>query len=315
MIYWLLAAIMTLCTFGLVAAVASAVIGLAAPFVTDRLQSYAPASRAALLFRLRMLPAVGAGAAAFGVALPVFLVFEPVNTNERVAVTLVIAGLAGASIIARGACRAIAAWRATRAVSAAWQRRGRRLDGLDVPIPAYAVKENFPTVAIVGCRRPILFVAECVLRECSDDEVRAMVSHECAHLTAGDNLKRFLIRACPDMLRRGGALERAWSAAAEEAADSAAAAAHPAFRPHLAQALIRVARLAPIAPARLASAFYLDGSIESRVRRLVDPAPDVPLGTSISRAPYLLAAFCAIAAVFASPTVYRWMETVIQTLP
>ena len=64
-------------------------------------------------------------------------------------------------------------------------------------------------------------------------------------------------------------LDRAWSRAAEEAADAVAVAGNPGFALELAQALIRVARLAPTpqAPA-LASAFYLGGSIESRVRRL-----------------------------------------------
>jgi hypothetical protein len=315
MTYFLLATLTTLLTFALVASLGSLAVGTAAPVVARRLQAYAPSSRAAVLFRLRLLPAAVAAAAAFGVSLPVFLAFEPGNTDERIAFSLAAAGLFGASMILRGAWRAIAAWRATRAVSGAWQRRGRRLDSIDVPIPAYAVEDDFPTVAVVGCVRPVLFVAERVLRECTGDEVRAMVSHECAHLVARDNVKRFFIRACPDALRRGSALERAWSCAAEEAADAAAVAANPAFALDLAQALIRVARLAPIAPPELASAFYLGGSIESRVRRLVEPPNDPHIGAWFGRAFWAGAAASSIALVFAAPVVYRLIEAVIQVLP
>jgi Peptidase family M48 len=256
-----------------------------------------------------------AAATAFGITLPVFLAFEPDDTGERITATLLAASVVGASIIARGAWRAIAAWRATRAVSAAWQRRGRRLDGFDVPIPAYAVEEEFPTVAVVGCVRPVLFVAERVLRECTGDEVRAMVSHECAHLTARDNVKRFFIRACPDMLPRAGALERAWSTAAEEAADAAAVAANPAFALDLAQALIRVARLAPAAPAVQdlpASALYRGEDLNRRIHRLLAPpaavaTPDRLLGYTI--------AFGIGLSIIALKPIHDVVEVAVKWLP
>src|SRR5205823_3347662 len=178
--------------------------------------------RAAALFSLRILPAAAGVVCAFGVALPIFLWFEPRDTNEPITLTLAVTSALGLAAIVRGAARAIAAWGATRAVIRAWLKRGRAI-ALDASIPVVAIDEAFPIVAVVGVARPRLFISERVLNECSDDEVRAMVAHECSHVTARDNLKRFLIRACPDLLQPPDFIEHAWSNAAEEAADAAAA--------------------------------------------------------------------------------------------
>ena len=126
--------------------------------------------------------------------------------------TLICSRPAGGALLARGA------WRAAAGLDGD-ARRDARLAGaaaagstaFDAPMPVFAIEESFPTVAVVGFSRPALFIAERVLRECTADEVRAMVLHECAHVTHRDNLKRFLIRACPDVAARGSALDRAWA--------------------------------------------------------------------------------------------------------
>ena len=90
----------------------------------------------------------------------------------------------------------------------------------------------------------------------------------------------------------------------------------------LAQALIHVARLAPgRSPLQVASAFYLGGSIESRVRRLVEPAENLP-ESAIS---YQLSAFSFVACtmalgfgglvVFAAPAIHQFMEAAVRVLP
>lgn len=315
------AAAITLSSFAIVATVTSMLIGLAAPMLARRMAGCSPAARAAFLFRMRVLPAACALVCAFAVALPIFLYFEPPDSGERLARTLVLAAVAGLALLARGAWRAAAGWRATGAVMRGWQARGRRLqviDAFDAPMPVFAIEESFPTVAVVGFSHPALFIAERVLRECSAGEVRAMVQHECAHVTSRDNLKRFLIRACPDVLRRNSALDRAWTSAAEEAADARAAGGDPASALALAEALIRVARLAPrVSTLEVASAFYLGGSIESRVRRLVEPAdslpdPSRPLGCVMACATAL--GFAGLV-VFAAPAIHQVMEAAVRFLP
>ena len=319
MTYALLAAAITCSAFTIVVSFTSLIAGAAAPRLARRLTRHSPASRAAALFSLRILPAGAGIVCAFGVALPIFLWFEPRDTNEPITLTLAVTSALGLAAIVRGAARAIAAWGATRSVIRAWLKRGRAI-ALDASIPVVAIDEAFPIVAVVGVARPMLFISERVLNECSDDEVRAMVAHECSHVTARDNLKRFLIRACPDLLQPPDLIERAWSNAAEEAADAAAARNTPNTQQRaldLAQALIHVARLAPQphAPA-LSSAFYLGGSIESRIRRLLEPGhladPARPLGWVLFTT---VVCVFAISVVAAAPAVHQLMEAVVHVLP
>lgn len=315
MTFWLLTAAVTFCVFAAVAAIGSMVVAVAAPSIARRLEGYSPAACAAGLFRLRMLPAALAAAVAFAIVLPTFLAYEPRDTDESVPATVSLLAVLGAGLLLRGFWRAVSAWRATRRVVREWQRGGRRLEQFDAPLPVFAVEEAFPTVAVVGVARPALFIAERVLRECPEDEVRAMLQHECAHVAKRDNLKRFLMRACPDLL--GADLDRAWARAAEEAADAAVVAGDPGFAVELAQALIHVARLAPAPKAPvLASAFYLGGSIESRVRRLVQPEPERDTHPYAGRAIAIATAVAAPAAVFATaPAVHRAIETIVHALP
>jgi hypothetical protein len=318
MSFWLTAGGIALSCFALVFTAASLLSVACSPALFRRIGRYAPSARARLLFQLRVLPAACGLACALGVALPIYLAYEPRdNSDETMARTLIVCALVGGALVTRGIWRAAAAWRATTRLMRDWRDRGRQLDGVEAPIPVYAIEDSFPTVAVVGFSRPALFIAERVLRECTADAVRAMVSHECAHVTHRDNLKRFLIRACPGV-RRGGALDREWSRATEEAADARVVAANPRFALELAHALIHVARLAA-APSTLevASAFYLGGSIESRVRQLVEPAdslpdPSRPLGCVVA-----CTAVCAFAAVvFAgAPIIHQVMESAVRLLP
>ena len=315
MTFWLITAAATCAAFTLIALVSSMVVAWSAPAVARRTENQSPAARAGVLFRLRMLPGALAAIGAFAVVLPVFLEYEPRDTQESLGFSLMLLACAGGGLVIRGGWRAWRAWRATRRVLDDWRRRGRPLTSFDTALPVFAIEETFPTVAVVGVARPALFIAERVLRECTPDEVRAMLHHECAHVAKRDNLKRFLMRACPDVV--GAELDREWSRAAEEAADAAAVASNPGFAVELAQALIRVARLAPSpqAPA-LASAFYLGGSIESRVRRLVQPTPSHDGNTRLARLACFATAVAAAAILAATaPTLHGVIESAIYYLP
>ena len=314
MTYWTLAVVSTLSAFACFAFAGSAAAAIAARrFDVGRAGA---AARARVLFALRVLPGACAAVAAFAVALPVFLWFESPDTDEPVSRTLALTALVGAGLLARGAWRAARSWRATARVVAAWRARSRPLEGLAVPMPAYAIDDVFPTVAIVGIVRPRLFIAERVLRECSADEVAAMIAHECAHVTARDNLKRLLIRACPDVLGAVRPLDRAWSEAAEEAADARAALVDASTRLNLAGALIHVARLAVPRTPPLASAFYLGGSIETRVRRLLTDPPSEPVQSRWTGIVWPAVAALFVTAVIATaPALHAVMEQAVHLLP
>jgi hypothetical protein len=316
--YWALATVATLTAFAVFTFVGSLAARLGATLLTSWNERRPPAARARLLFQLRTLPGLCAAIAAFGIALPTFLWFEAADTTERVNWTLGLAAAVGASFIGRGLWRAAAAWRATARVLEDWQRRGRPVEGAGLPLPAAAIEDPFPIVTTIGIWRPRLFIAERVLRECSPAEVAAMVAHETAHVSARDNLKRLLARMCPDPLGVGRRLDRAWSAAAEEAADARAAGGNAGARLDLAGALIHVARLAIPAAPPLASAFYLGGSIDSRVRRLVDPDSRHRDAAAFRSSRVILAGAAALfvtGAVLAAPAVHELMEKAVRFLP
>jgi beta-lactamase regulating signal transducer with metallopeptidase domain len=316
--FWVFAAAITFSAFAAVAIVLSTIAGLGAARLARWLQAYTPDSRAMLLFRLRMLPAIAALLVAFGVALPIFSWFEPRQTNETLARTLIAGAVVGLALLTRGTWRGARALAATERVHREWLRRGRRLDMPQIPLPIYAVDEPFPVVAVIGLSRPALFVAERVLRECPSEEVMAMVRHECAHAGTHDNLKRLLMLVTPAL--RVAPLDRAWTQASEEAADAAVVAERPELALDLAQALIRVARLAPAPQAPvLASAFYRGGSIEARVRRLAGDrsSPDVervarPIGGLMAAS--MLCVF-AVAVVLVAPALHQMMESFVSLLP
>jgi len=137
-------------------------------------------------------------------------------------------------------------------------------------------------------------------------------------VTHRDNLKRFLMRACPEAVQRNSALDLAWARASEEAADARAAGGDRARALDLAQALIRVARLAPrVSTLEVASAFYLGGSIEARVRQLVEPADSLPDPSRPFGWVLACATVACVAGVIATAarTLHQLMEVAVRHLP
>jgi beta-lactamase regulating signal transducer with metallopeptidase domain len=312
--FWILAAVSALSAFAVFTLLGTFAAGLSRRLLAPAIDCAPAARRSQLLFAVRMLPVTAAATAAFAIALPVFLWFEDRGTAEPINRTLALLAGTAACLVARGAWRAASAWRATTAVMARWQESGRQLEGLTERLPAYAIDEAFPTVAVAGIFRPRLFIAECVLRDFPAPEIAAMIAHECAHVSAFDNVKRLLMRASPDVFGIP-AVEREWAAAAEEAADARAATLGPSARLDLAQALIRIARLAVPSGPQLASAFYLGGSIDARVRRLVDAPPAAATPRWLRLALPAAALLVASAVVAAAPSLHALMEQAVRLLP
>lgn len=315
--YWWMASLVTLSAASLFFALATLATALLPDFVTRRIASQAPAVRAAALLRLRLLPAAAAVIGAAGLVLPLFIWFEPVNTQERIARTLILGAVIAVTLLSIAVLRGVRALGATARLARAWRASGRPLDGCDAPLPVFVVDESLPAVAVVGFRRPELFISVQVLRDCSEDEVRAMIAHECAHVTSQDNLKRLLLRVCPGIGSASCALDRAWNRATEEAADALAASRFPELAIPLAQALVRVARLMPVhtvdAPV---SAFHSGGDVELRVRRLLQPPAIEDSHACRRRLIWPAAIAVALAAVIASaPSIHQLMEVTVSWLP
>ena len=229
-------------------------------------------TRASLLAQLRLAP--------LGLLLPVGLVvqlafwrFEPAQAGERVGPLLVGLAAMGALGVLLAVARLARASYATRLVRRHWREAAT-----PAAIPgwrgrAYRVDSAFPVVAVVGVWRPELFVASHVADACTPGEIAVVAAHEHAHVAARDNLTRAAFAATPFVGPAADWLERAWAAAAEEAADLKARAGGSGVT--LAAALVKVTRLAaPVEPRpALISALIGAGTLDGRVRRLLDPPP------------------------------------------
>jgi beta-lactamase regulating signal transducer with metallopeptidase domain len=310
----MLASMMTLSSLTVALVVLSALQAIAIPSFVRRFARRSLPSRVAYLLWLRALPAAGAIAFAAGLVLPVFLYYEPHQTDEPVTATLALSAAFGLLLLARAVVRISATWLATTRLAKRWSQSGRAIGGIAPGMPTFAIDDPFPIVAVVGCFTPSLFISERVLAECTADELRAMIAHERAHVAASDNLKRLLLRGCP-RAPFTSRLDAAWALAAEEAADRAAAGSNTGRRLDLANALIKLARMAPSPNLPVGvSAFYPGGSIESRVRLLLEPPADAMPGHE-----RLVAAFAAgvvaLGFVAFAPAIHAAMEALVRIVP
>jgi len=282
--------------------------------------------RAAGLFLVRFLPAVVAMPVVAGLVLPAFHIFEPRETGEVAGASLLALAAAGALLVAFGVGRGLRALHLTRCMVREWMRRAQPVQLHDSRLQAFRIESDFPVVAVVGLVRPRLLVARRVLEACTPQQMRAVIAHEAAHLASWDNLKRFAIRSCPDLLGLTPAarrMERDWSHAAEEAADDRATSAAGSAPVDLAEALLAVARLAPEqhglgAPV---SALYERAGVERRVRRLLDRGARqrrVPVWVITARTLGLTAVAAALAGLIdvrLLAGVQEFIEVVVSTLP
>ncbi|HUF47415.1 MAG TPA: M56 family metallopeptidase [Vicinamibacterales bacterium] len=247
------------------------------PLVGRRAGRLAPAARADALLRARLLPP------ALGILTAALVAISWMRFEQRglEATGLLLPGLAvlGVATIGASAVRLTRLLRLTERTVNGWLVTATRrwLPGLSAP--AFVIDVPFPVVAVVGIWRPRLVVARAVLDACTAEELDAVIAHEQHHVARRDNLRRALLAAVPDPLASLPLSRRLladWREATEDAADDAVDRLGPHGRPLLAQALIRVARLAPAggwAGPLPASSLYRGEGLDRRVRRLLGTVP------------------------------------------
>jgi Zn-dependent protease with chaperone function len=273
--------------------------------------------RADALLLIRLLPAMVSVGVIAVLVLPAYVRFEPPDAGESVSAPLGVLAAAAVVVLLAGVVRGARALWATSALERRWRREGEPVSLPGSPVPAYRVRDAFPVLSVVGLWRARLYVAAQVLEALTPSELDAALAHERAHLAARDNLKRVLLRSCPDVLAGTGLgrrLERQWARAAERAADKAAARGGAAV--DLAAGIVKVARLVPAGAGALpVSALHDGGEVAARVRALVcEPAYEDPAasGRAGRTRPYglaLLLATSLLAASQAWPAVHRLLET------
>ena len=276
-----------------------------------------PLVRAESLRHLRLLPALVA-ALSMALAALSFISFEP-RGQEHIGTLMPALAIVAALLGASGLWRLVQSLIITRRAARDWMRGAVpiTLDGWTRP--AFVIESRFPIVAVVGIWRPRLLVARIVLEACTPEELRAILAHEQGHAERRDNLGRLLIAVTPDViawLSLSKRMAAAWHDAAEEAADECADALGERGRLLLAEALIRVARLAPAGPPAVlpASALYRGENIERRVRRLLSPLAPTEIRWSLWQRRLGRAGF-VLACVLALQGVYEIVEAAVTFLP
>ena len=238
-------------------------------------------ARAEILFALRALPPALALIFAGMLVIPAYIAYEPHVTPEVVSTKLGALALLSAAGVVFASWRAYRSWYATRSLLRGWLLVSERIYLHCLTIPTYRIEHSFPIIAVVGSIRPRLFIASSVLEALTKDELAAAIAHERGHLTARDNLKRLLLRACRDVLMLvpvGRPLDLAWAQAAEAAADEHAAREDSDRALNLASALVKIAKMVPLRErAEVPLGAYLIGAeetqgVKARIRRLLDIA-------------------------------------------
>lgn len=226
---------------------------LLAPVVTlvwQRLASraWSSASKARVIFWLRIAPVLLSLVLALAFVLPAYLLHEPRHKVEPVSFKLACLTAVAALGLMLALWRGVRAWWVTRRLVQNWMQHATRIELAGLPLPAYRIPHPYPVVALVGCWRPRLFLAAQLCETLTSDELAATIAHEVGHWQARDNGKRAVLRLCCDVLAilpTGRSLDRAWAEAAESAADEAAACTGPRVAVDLASALVKIARLIP----------------------------------------------------------------------
>ena len=307
-------AVLVLAAFATASLATSALV----PWVARRITLARPRSIATALTTVRLLPAA-AGLFASAVAGASFLIFEERGRIETTGVLLQVLAVLALLFTAAFAGRWYVINRQTRRLIARWLPHARPIALGAARVPAFVVASEFPIIGVIGVVRPRLIIAQSVLDACTPGELEAILAHEQAHIERRDNLWRALLLAAPDVLTWlpiSARLQSAWHAATEEAADDCAGRLGQLGRPLLAQALVKVARLAVARPEPCdlpATALYRGDDIERRVRRLLTPVGADARPHRALRV-VLTLAFTALA-VASLETVHLILEAAVHGLP
>lgn len=257
-------------------AAVSSMAGLVVALAWMRLHARGVALPARGWFWLRLLPALAGVGVSLGLVAPAFVLYEPVHDGEGVGPLLVALSASAIALMLPAVGTLGRAMRSGRAFERLHLDAAQVSRVAGASLPFHIVERAGLLVALVGVVRPRLVLSTEVRAACTEEELATIAAHEAAHLRARDNLKRLLLDTCPDVLRLTCTHRRlalAWSAAAEEEADTAATGADGRRgRVVLAALLVKLARLtaAPVSAPPLSSPLIEPDDLAFRVRRLLD---------------------------------------------
>jgi Zn-dependent protease with chaperone function len=222
-------------------------------------------SLANVLFGLRILPMAASALITLGLVVPSFQLLEPRSIEEDMGLMPLVLGLCALLLIAWGVFRVVTAQTRTSRVVARWMD-GANPHIVEKEVVTFCSKRDVPPLTLVGVCKPRVLVSESTVSLLSRQELCIALKHEIAHVRSHDNLKKLVFRFSPfpGMVR----MERAWSQAAELAADDAAV-SNLDDAVDLAAALVKLSLLVPVEAAPACTVGFVTGSIHARVARLL----------------------------------------------
>lgn len=274
------------------------------------------------------MPVISSLALIIAFILPAFLLYEPPESGETITFKLAAVICIAVFGFLAAFFRVFASWWRTRRLLADWRGNSTPIELASVSLPVFKLRHVFPVFAVVGIRKPKIFIAEQLLDSLEPDEIAAVVRHEFGHIAAWDNLKRLAMKMSGDIMvvPIGKVLDHTWSESAERAADDfAVRLGGRSTALNLASALIKIARLVPNKPLppmpATSYALGTDNSLALRVKRLLSLADQQDFKRTGQNNVFMLGLLFAIGSIAAFATdssllqiVHEVSETVLAAL-
>jgi beta-lactamase regulating signal transducer with metallopeptidase domain len=263
-------------------------------------QQYSARRCADLLFSWRMVPFAVATGVTLALAVPSFLLLEPRAVNEPIGIVPLMLGFCGIVVMLAGMWKAVVALVRASRTMARWSGEACVIGSTPIDsrnsVSVLRISAGAPPLTAAGILRPSVWLSQAAEFVLTEQELQSALRHEVVHVRRRDNLRKLILRlvAFPGMAE----LESAWREATEMAADDdAVSSASEAL--DLAAAVIKLSRLAPLAPpAELTTALVHSPaeSVNARVERLIawterrqSPAQGYSLGYALCAAAALVA--------------------------
>ncbi len=226
--------------------------------------------------------------------IPSFLEFEPRVVQEAFGPPVVVLSLVCLALIGIGLYRAYQAYARTARIVQKWRQNAVPVDDPQ-GLPIYKTGPDAPPLVVAGFWRPKLLISSSTSGVLSQDELARAISHESAHITRRDNLKKLMLRVCS--FPRATQIEKQWLAAVELDADRYAVRSKREAL-DLASALVKASRL-KMPTAELATNLTSEAGslLQMRVQRLLSWDAEENSNRFFRYGTVMLAVFSAVAVI------------------
>jgi len=245
--------------------------------------------------------------------IPAFVIFEPHVVQEAFGPPVIALSLICLSLLGVGFFRAYQAYARTARIVQQWRQNATPINNGDVNgLPIYETGPDAPPLVVAGFWRPKLLISSSTSRVLSEGELARAISHESAHITRHDNLKKLMLRVCS--FPRSSQIEQQWLAAVEIDADRHAV-SNKREALDLASALVKASRLSmPTAELTTNLAGEPGVLLQVRVQRLLAWDASQSSSQIVRVGTLLLAALSTLAVINGYQQILQVMHSLAELL-